>query len=196
MSRPTRYVSEIKDATRRARSSRRSRAARGGARAVGVSPAALPASRGRNAFAVVAPSSRSSRASRARHGVRHHCRGADADGNVANFVETEQMLEVETDRARRFQGASADAPVAGLKKKSRGEDDDDDDSRIVRRESYVSCFVITRGSAPVRWAQPLRDMRWRFPMAFLEDASASAASARAPLARSRGDTARPWRSIC
>ena len=91
------------------------------------------------------------------------------------------MLEVETDRARRFQGASADAPVAGLKKKSRGEDDDDDDSRIVRRESYVSCFVITRGSAPVRWAQPLRDMRWRFPMAFLEDASASAASARAHL---------------
>ena len=135
-----------------------------------------------DAFAVVgAVVSVVARVARARHGVRHHCRGADADGNVANFVETEQMLEVETDRARRFQGASADAPVAGLKKKSRGEDDDDDDSRIVRRESYVSCFVITRGSAPVRWAQPLRDMRWRFPMAFLEDASASAASARAHL---------------
>ena len=75
-------------------------------------------SRGRNAFAVVgAVVSVVARVARARHGVRHHCRGADADGNVANFVETEQMLEVETDRARRFQGASADAPVAGLKKK-------------------------------------------------------------------------------
>ena len=149
--------------------------------AVGVSPGGASGRRGEeDAFAVVgAVVSVVARVARARHGVRHHCRGADADGNVANFVETEQMLEVETDRARRFQGASADAPVAGLKKKSRGEDDDDDDSRIVRRESYVSCFVITRGSAPVRWAQPLRDMRWRFPMAFLEDASASAASARA-----------------
>lgn len=134
--------------------------------AVGVSPGGS-----RNAVAVV---SVVARVARARHGVRHHCRGADADGNVANFVETEQMCEVETDGADGVAGASADAAAEG-------EDDYDYDSRLVRRESYVSCFVIARGSAPVRWAQPLRDTRWRFPMAFLEDASASAASARAHL---------------
>ena len=127
-----------------------------------------------NAVAAVAVVSVVARVARARHGVRHHCRGADADGNVANFVETEQMCEVETDGADGVAGASADAAAEG-------EDDYDYDSRSTRRESYVSCFVIARGSAPVRWAQPLRDTRWRFPMAFLEDASASEASARAHL---------------
>ena len=136
--------------------------------AVGKSPGGA---REENAVAAVAVVSVVARVARARHGVRHHCRGADADGNVANFVETEQMCEVETHGAR-VTGASADAAAEG--------EDAAYDSRATR-ESYVSCFVIARGSAPVRWAQPLRDTRWRFPMAFLEDASASAASARAHL---------------
>ena len=33
-----------------------------------------------------------SRRSRYRAGVRMHCRGIDDDGNVANYVETEQVI--------------------------------------------------------------------------------------------------------
>ena len=99
-----------------------------------------------NTFAVV---SVVARVARARHGVRHHCRGADADGNVANFVETEQMCEVET------------KPLTACPAEATETETD--------RKSFFSSFVIARGSAPTRWAQPLRDARWRFPMLFLDD---------------------------
>ncbi|CAF1012387.1 unnamed protein product, partial [Didymodactylos carnosus] len=36
-----------------------------------------------------------SRRNRFRSGVRMHCRGVDSDGNVANYVETEQILNVD-----------------------------------------------------------------------------------------------------
>ena len=49
-----------------------------------------------------------SRRSRYRAGVRMHCRGIDQDGNVANYVETEQVmgknLPNETDSRLRFSG--------------------------------------------------------------------------------------------
>ncbi len=37
-----------------------------------------------------------SRRNRHRAGVRMHCRGIDDDGNVANYVETEQILSTGT----------------------------------------------------------------------------------------------------
>ena len=40
--------------------------------------------------------------------------------------------------------------------------------QICEKDSVVSSFVVVRGSAPVRWAQPLRDVNWRFPVAFLD----------------------------
>ena len=116
-----------------------------------------------NTFAVV---SVVARVARARHGVRHHCRGADADGNVANFVETEQMCEVET------------KPLTACPAEATETETD--------WKSFFSSFVIARGSAPTRWAQPLRDARWRFPMLFLDDTDShrtpSELSARAHLA--------------
>jgi hypothetical protein len=111
------------------------------------------------AFAVV---SVVARVARARHGVRHHCRGADAEGNVANFVETEQMCEVET-KPFLSGGGDADADADAGKPKAR------------TRARFFSSFVIARGSAPTRWAQPLRDARWRFPMLFLDDTGGDAA---------------------
>ena len=107
-----------------------------------------------NAFAVV---SVVARVARARHGVRHHCRGADADGNVANFVETEQMCEVET------------KPLTACPAEATETETDSEKNEPRRVCSFLSSFVIARGSAPTRWAQPLRDARWRFPMLFLDD---------------------------
>ena len=118
--------------------------------------------RARSAVAVV---SVVARVARARHGVRHHCRGADADGNVANFVETEQMCETRTEGAGDSAGTAAGtetppsrASASGAKK-----------SAASAFPSRVSSFVIARGSAPLRWAQPLRDVRWRFPLEILEE---------------------------
>lgn len=65
------------------------------------------------------------RTSVTRMGIRHHCRGSDADGEVANFVETEQIVGIP-------QGSAA------------------------------SSFVILRGSVPLEWSQPLRDLFWKF----------------------------------
>ena len=105
------------------------------------------------AFAVV---SVVARVARARHGVRHHCRGADAEGNVANFVETEQMCEV-------F------CPAEATQTQTQTQENEGENAR-----SFFSSFVIARGSAPTRWAQPLRDARWRFPMLFLDDTGGDA----------------------
>jgi hypothetical protein len=105
------------------------------------------------AFAVV---SVVARVARARHGVRHHCRGADAEGNVANFVETEQMCEV-------F------CPAEATQTQTQTQENQGENAR-----SFFSSFVIARGSAPTRWAQPLRDARWRFPMLFLDDTGGDA----------------------
>ena len=111
------------------------------------------------AFAVV---SVVARVARARHGVRHHCRGADAEGNVANFVETEQMCEVET-KPLFF------CPAEATQTQTRKKENEGENAR-----SFFSSFVIARGSAPTRWAQPLRDARWRFPMLFLDDTGGDA----------------------
>jgi len=48
------------------------------------------------------------RTSIARVGIRHHCRGSDARGEVANFVETEQIVQVDGKR-----GASSFVIVRG-----------------------------------------------------------------------------------
>ncbi|KRX75588.1 Nodal modulator 1, partial [Trichinella sp. T6] len=51
-----------------------------------------------------------SRRSCHRAGVRFHTRGIDSDGNAANFIETEQILEVE-DRLSSFVQTRGSAPV-------------------------------------------------------------------------------------
>ncbi|KAJ1728378.1 Phosphoinositide phosphatase sac1 [Coemansia biformis] len=71
------------------------------------------------------------RRGRKRQGTRYFARGADADGNVANFAETEQIVDFAA------ASASADARVAGV------------------QLSYVQ----VRGSIPVEWAQVI-NMRY------------------------------------
>jgi hypothetical protein len=69
-----------------------------------------------------------SRRSCFRAGTRYYMRGIDADGNAANFVETEQILEVE-----------------GLVQKPKD---------LTPTPSQTICsFVQTRGSVPLYWQQ-------------------------------------------
>jgi hypothetical protein len=64
-----------------------------------------------------------------RQGTRFNVRGADEDGNVANFVETEQII---TPHSQHF---CVDASMPG-------------------RRVLLCAMVQTRGSIPVMWAQP------------------------------------------
>ena len=66
------------------------------------------------------------RTSISRFGIRHHCRGSNGEGEVANFVESEQILHVKYDV----------------------------------KHVTLSSFVMVRGSVPLRWSQPLRDLSW------------------------------------
>ena len=94
------------------------------------------------------------RVSTRRVGIRHHCRGANLNGDVANFVETEQVVEV-------GEGGDGDEVDAG-------EDDaQKNDAQKNKPPSFLSSFVCLRGSVPTRWAQPLRDLFWKFPLEVL-----------------------------
>ena len=68
------------------------------------------------------------RTSVSRFGIRHYCRGSNTEGEVANFVETEQIVCVQ--------------------------------------QRYLSSFVMVRGSVPLKWSQPLRDLSWNQKISF------------------------------
>jgi len=81
-----------------------------------------------------------SRRSRLRAGVRFITRGADTDGNVANFVETEQIVWLAV-------GAEALGANALTEEKRMS------DATNGSRDSVFSSFRIIRGSIPVLWKQ-------------------------------------------
>ncbi|KAJ1853166.1 hypothetical protein LPJ76_004941 [Coemansia sp. RSA 638] len=64
-----------------------------------------------------------------RIGMRYERRGADTNGNVANFVETEQILELES---KQESGQHAD---------------------VGAHPTHIASFVQTRGSMPFFWTQ-------------------------------------------
>lgn len=74
-----------------------------------------------------------SRRERYRVGRRYVCRGADANGHVANFAETEQVLYVQN-----VGPITASTPSA-----------------FSDGSAYVFSFLQTRGSIPLLWTQPL-----------------------------------------
>ncbi len=76
-----------------------------------------------------------SRRSRHRQGQRYIKRGSDRSGDVANFVETEQILEVPASAL----GSGADGSITG--------------STAANRAAYYS-HVQVRGSIPLFWSQP------------------------------------------
>ncbi|KAJ2784666.1 Phosphoinositide phosphatase sac1 [Coemansia javaensis] len=84
------------------------------------------------------------RRGRKRQGARFFVRGADAEGNVANFAETEQIVDFAAG------SASADARVAGVQ----------------------MAYVQVRGSIPLEWAQVI-NMRYA-PALRVEPPAASA----------------------
>lgn len=79
-----------------------------------------------------------SRRNRHRAGVRMHCRGIDDDGNVANYVETEQV----------------NLPLAKQKQILSF-------IQIVWTGSHMMSFIMVRGSVPIYWSQP--GIRYRPP---------------------------------
>ena len=72
-----------------------------------------------------------SRRSVLRAGVRFHTRGADSEGNCANFIETEQIVEYEVQ------------PSQGQPK-----------------SRHISSFVQMRGSIPLLWSQK-PNLKWQ-----------------------------------
>ena len=82
------------------------------------------------------------RRSRKRAGVRYSRRGVDAEGNVANFAETEQIIML----------GSEPAAVSGA---GRGSGSGTEKGRALA--SGVSSFVCLRGSIPLFWKQELSD---------------------------------------
>lgn len=93
-----------------------------------------------------------------RPGVRHWRRGADAEGAVANFVETEQIVEIVRLAKNSDKSASANAPT----KLSR-------DPR-----PSVASFVQVRGSIPLLWSQ-IPELKYK-PPTRVAPAPASAAA--------------------
>jgi len=76
------------------------------------------------------------RTSIARVCIRHHCRGSNSKGEVANFVETEQIVDIE-------------------------------------ERNGVSSFNILRGSVPLEWSQPLRDVFWKYKITIKDEEEAT-----------------------
>jgi hypothetical protein len=88
-----------------------------------------------------------SRRSRLRAGTRYFSRGIDKDGNVSNFVETEQLIIYDGNEA-----------VRGYEFAGR----------------HQLSFIQTRGSIPVFWAQVV-NMRYT-PRLWLDDGKNSVCS--------------------
>jgi hypothetical protein len=84
-----------------------------------------------------------SRRSRYRAGTRYFSRGIDKDGNVSNFVETEQLVVYDEDVARGYDFLG----------------------------QHQLSFVQTRGSIPLFWAQVI-NMRYT-PRLWLDDGNNS-----------------------
>ena len=82
------------------------------------------------------------RRSRKRAGVRYSRRGVDAEGNVANFAETEQIIVLGLEPAAG--GGSGRGSGSGTEKGG-------------AFASGVSSFVCLRGSIPLFWKQELSD---------------------------------------
>ena len=93
-----------------------------------------------------------------RPGVRHWRRGADAEGAVANFVETEQIVEIVRLSKTTAEDKSSNAPA----KLSR-------DPR-----PSVASFVQVRGSIPLLWSQ-IPELKYK-PPTRVAPAPASAAA--------------------
>ena len=106
------------------------------------------------------------RAGARRVGVRHHCRGADSAGEVANYAETE--LVVETKVPSRIlndaedEAATYDDAREGGKKLKRN--DGDGEGELKMSTLHVVSHVQTRGSVPLFWAQPLENFYWKHRM--------------------------------
>lgn len=96
-----------------------------------------------------------------RPGVRHWRRGADAEGAVANFVETEQIVEI-VRLAKSSASASAATTNNAPTKLSR-------DPR-----PSVASFVQVRGSIPLLWSQ-IPELKYK-PPTRVAPAAASAAA--------------------
>mmetsp|Transcript_876 Transcript_876/g.3358 ORF Transcript_876/g.3358 Transcript_876/m.3358 type:complete len:677 (+) Transcript_876:66-2096(+) len=108
------------------------------------------------------------RVSTKRVGIRHHCRGADLGGNVANFVETEQIVEVGVG------GLEVEGDTFARDTNKTDTENTENTETETQKRSYVSSFVILRGSVPTRWAQPLLDLRWKFPLLNMDKADSTA----------------------
>ncbi|KAL7078751.1 hypothetical protein ACQ4LE_001867, partial [Meloidogyne hapla] len=76
-----------------------------------------------------------SRRSVYRPGVRFHTRGADSEGNCANFVETEQLVEFDV-------GKSSNS------------------SKNVATSRHIASFIQIRGSIPIYWTQK-PNLKWQ-----------------------------------
>lgn len=108
------------------------------------------------------------RVSTKRVGIRHHCRGADLGGNVANFVETEQIVEVGVG------GLEVEGDTFARDTNKTDTENTENTETETQKRSYVSSFVILRGSVPTRWAQPLLDLRWKFPLLNMDKSDSKA----------------------
>ena len=104
------------------------------------------------------------RAGARRVGVRHHCRGADSAGEVANYAETELVVETKVpSRINDAEDEAAtydDAREGG--KKLKGNDGDGEGETM--STLHVVSHVQTRGSVPLFWAQPLENFYWKHRM--------------------------------
>lgn len=92
----------------------------------------------------------------ARQGTRFNMRGADSEGNVANYAETEQVVTVlaASASASSLAGAGAAAPA----------------------EERVTSFVQIRGSIPLLWEQPVT-MKYTPRVRLLEGPNTAAGNA-------------------
>ena len=121
------------------------------------------------------------RTSISRFGIRHHCRGSNGEGEVANFVESEQILHVKydvkhvtlSDAKGNSLSILARTSISrfGIRHHCRGSNGEGEVANFVESEQILhvkydvkhvtlSSFVMVRGSVPLRWSQPLRDLSW------------------------------------
>ncbi len=106
------------------------------------------------------------RAGARRVGVRHHCRGADSAGEVANYAETELVVETKVpsrvvNDAEDEAATHDDAREGGKKLKG---NDGDGEGELKMSTLHVVSHVQTRGSVPLFWAQPLENFYWKHRM--------------------------------
>jgi len=99
-----------------------------------------------------------------RPGVRHWRRGADAEGAVANFVETEQIVEVV--RLSKTEKSSSESNTSNAPTKL---------SRDPKPS--VASFVQVRGSIPLLWSQ-IPELKYKPPTKVAPTSASAAAFAK------------------